>query len=258
MKKLAATLLLACALPLALAHSQTPEEKGLEIATAAKKANAGYVGESSEMEMVLINAHGDRTERRMVSVISEAPDDGDKSRIEFLWPADVKGSRMLTWAHKDKDDDQWLFLPAINRTKRIAARNKSGSFMGSEFAYEDLGSQEPEKFAHKLIAEETLGDRSVWKTERAPLNADSGYSREIVWLDKEYMNPTKIEYYDRKGELLKTAIFSDYRKTGQWWRPFRIEMANHQTKKSSVLTWTKRELSVTHNAVLFASDELGS
>jgi outer membrane lipoprotein-sorting protein len=240
-----------------LAIAGSPEQRGLELAKKVDVAQDGYKGESSTMEMVLVNAHGEKTTRKMKSEQIEVAGDGDRSRIEFEWPADVKGTRMLTWTHKTGNDDQWLFLPAINRVKRISSGNKSGSFMGSEFAYEDLGSQEVEKYKHKYLADETLNGRKTWKLERVPVDSESGYSKLVSWVDQEYMNPLKIEYYDRKGELLKTATFSGYSKQGKWWRPGGISMVNHQTKKESHLTWRERKLSIELKDKAFESDELG-
>lgn len=223
--------------------AMSPEEKGLDIAKKAEKANEGFSGEVTEMEMVLISAHGDKATRKMTSKILERKNEGDMSINEFLWPADVKGTKLLTHAYKDKSDDQWLYLPSLKRVKRISSRNKSGSYMGSEFSYEDLGSQEPEKFSHKFLRDDKVNGRDVWVTERQPKDKSSGYSKQVSFIDKEYMNPVKIEYYDRKGELLKTAIFSEYKKyLDKLWRAHKIEMNNVQTKKSSVITWSKRDL----------------
>ncbi len=247
-------LVLALAAPAALA--QTPEQKGLEIAVRADKAQSGFVSEKAEMTMDLINAHGDVTSRKMLMTILEGTDDGDKSRSEFLWPADVKGTKLLTWTHKQGDDDQWLYLPAVKRIKRIASSNKSGSFMGSEFAFEDLGGQEVEKYTYKFIDEVAEQGRDCWRFERYPVDKNSGYKRQVVWMDKEYNSPLRIDYYDRKDELLKIATFGGYQKFGNLWRIGKIEMANVQTKKKSVISWAKRQLGVAIDAALFKSDSL--
>jgi len=241
---------------LSIAAAGPAEDKGWEIAKKVEKANDGFQGETSTLEMTLINAHGDKTTRKMTSMVREKSGDGDLSRIEFRWPADVKGTRMLTWSHKKDNDDQWLYLPAIKRVKRISSRNKSGSFMGSEFSYEDLGSQEPEKFKHKFLGDETLSGRKVWKTQRIPTDKRSGYSKQIVWIDKQFMNAVKIQYYDRKGELLKTGTFSGYEKKGSWYRVGRIDMVNHQTRKKSSIVWKDRKLGVDIDEDEFDSDEL--
>jgi len=247
-----------CLVPaLALAaFAQSPQEKGLELARKIDAFNEGFVGEYSEMEMVLINAHGDETIRKLVNESAETEGDGDRSISTFLWPADVKGTRMLTWSHKDGDDDQWLYLPALKRVKRISSRNKSGSFMGSEFSYEDLGSQEVEEYTHTFVEDTEIDGRPCWKMERVPVSSRSGYSKEVVWFDQAYHNPLKIEYYDRKGELLKVSTFSDYKQFGKYWRAGRIEMENVQTRKRSVLTWSNRELGKQYGEAHFSSDSM--
>lgn len=239
-----------------LVMAMTPEEKGLDIAKKIEKFNDGFKGEESTLEMILINAHGDQIVRKMDSKVLEDNSDGDKSLIEFNWPADVKGTKMLTWTHKNDNDDQWLYLPAFRRVKRINSRNKSGSFMGSEFSYEDLGSQEIEKYTYKFIKDEKVAGRDHWVMERYPKDKESGYSKQVTWVDKEYMASTKVEYYDRKGELLKTANFSGFMKFDKFYRSDKIEMKNHQTKKSSILNFSGRKLFVNFNSSLFSKDRL--
>lgn len=232
------------------------EDKGLQIATDADKADSGFLGERSTMEMVLVNAHGDEAKRKMKSLVQEGTDDGDRSVITFQWPADVKGTRMLTWTHKKGHDDQWLYLPSLKRVKRIASRNKSGAFMGSEFAYEDLGSQEPEKYSWKHLKDEAVGGRPAWVLERVPVDKKSGYSRQVVWMDQEYKGAVKIDYYDRKGELLKSAALTGYKKHGKYWRIGQIEMVNHQTRKKSRITWSDRALGEPSDADAFDPENL--
>ena len=194
------------------------------------------------MEMVLISAHGEQVNRRMSSKAMEVKGDGDKSIITFLWPADVKGSKMLTHTHKKDDDDQWLYLPALKRVKRISSSSKTGSFMGSEFSYEDLSSQEVEKYNFKWIRDEKIKGEDHWVVERYPKDKNSGYKKQVIWMSKKTLQANKIEYYDRKDELLKTAVFSGYKKIKKWWRPGSIKMVNHQTKKSSIMNWKDRKL----------------
>ena len=229
---------------------------GLEVAKKNDLANQGFVSESSVMEMKLINAHGDVTTRRMKSEVLEGAGEGDKSIVVFQWPADVKGTKMLTHSKKSTDNQQWLFLPAIKRVKRISSRNKSGSFMGSEFSYEDLGSQEIEKFTYELLGEMTFEGRDVWHMKRVPTDKRSGYSKQIVWIDKGYNAPVKLEYYDRKGELLKTATFSGFKQYGKFWRVGKIDVTNAQTRKQSVITWSERTVGAELDSENFDSDNL--
>ena len=238
------------------AQAGDPAQEGLAIALKNDQANQGFGTDQSIMEMVLINAHGDKTTRRMLSETLEGKDEGDKSVATFQWPADVKGTKMLTHTKKVGDDQQWLFLPAIKRVKRISSKNKSGSFMGSEFSYEDLGSQEVEKFTYSLIGDATHDGRSVWHMTRIPKDKRSGYSKQVVWVDKEYHSPLKMEYYDRKGDLLKTATFRNYSQFGTLWRVGEIHMHNAQTQKQSIITWKKRKVGVELDTDIFDSSLL--
>lgn len=230
--------------------AESADDRGQALAKQIDKANEGFVTDLSTLTMELVNAHGDVTTRRLAVETLEGNTDGDRSRVRFEWPADVKGTRLLTWTHKSADDDQWLFLPAIKRVKRISANNKSGAFMGSEFAYEDLGSVEIEKYKHKFLGEVTLSGRSCWQLERIPVDSNSGYKRQVIWFDKEFMNPLRVDFYDRKNELLKTAVFTAYRKFGKFWRAGQIQVQNVQTRKSSRLSWTDRKLGVSISNVV--------
>ena len=238
------------------ALAQSPEEKGLELAKRIDKANEGFKTDVSSVQMDLINQYQDRIERTMVIETIEGDGDGDRSRVEFMTPPDVNGTKLLTWTHKVGDDDQWLYMPAIKRIKRISSRNKSGAFMGSEFSYEDLSSQEVEKYTYRFLEETKVDGRPCWKYERFPVDKRSGYTRQVIWTDHEYMNALKVEYYDRKNELLKTGVFKDYKKYGGLWRVGSIDMFNHQTKKRSILQWKKRELGVDLDSDDFESDAL--
>jgi hypothetical protein len=98
---------------------EDPARKGLEIARAANQANKGFIAEQAVVTMELINAHGDVTRRKLALATLEQRDDGDRSKVVFEWPPDVKGTKLLTWTHRQGEDDQWLYLPAIKRTRRI-------------------------------------------------------------------------------------------------------------------------------------------
>ncbi len=216
--------------------------KGLEIAKKVDKANEGFIGETSDMKMVLINAQGDKIIRKLRTKVMEVPSDGDKSLSIFLLPKDVEGTKMLTWTHKKEDDDQWLFMPSLKRVKRIHSNSKTASFMGSEFSYEDLGSQEVEKYNYKFLSE----NKNEWVIERTPITKESGYSKHIVTISKKYMNPTKVDYYNTRKELLKSSNLSGYKKYSvkdkNIYRPQKIHMVNVLTKKESILEWKDRKI----------------
>ena len=235
MKKLLLILLAFSAFPL---MAETAEEKGLAIAREVDARDTGWGDFQAAMSMLLKNRHGEESLRQMRVKSLEVENDGDKSLIIFDQPRDVKGTALLTFSHKVKDDDQWLYLPALKRVKRIASRNKSGPFMGSEFAFEDLASQEVEKYTYKFIRDDELDGKPVFVMERYPVSKYSGYTRQLVWIDKERYIPLKIEFYDRKNALLKVLVFRGYRQyLDKYWRADEMFMDNKQTGKSTLLTW---------------------
>ena len=128
-----------------LSTAETPEEKGLAIAQEDDNRDNGFQDFTASMVMVLKNRQGEESSRNIRNKTLEVENDGDKSLSIFERPRDVKGTALLNFTHKTGTDDQWLFLPALKRVKRISSANKSGSFMGSEFAFEDITSQEVEK-----------------------------------------------------------------------------------------------------------------
>ncbi len=231
-----AAALLCALLAIPAAQAETAEEKGLAIAQEADRRDEGYGDSAATMQMILRNRQGEEAKREIRSRSLEVADDGDKSLIIFDQPKDVEGTALLTWSHKVADDDRWLYLPALKRVKRIAGNNKSGPFMGSEFAFEDLGSQEVEKYTYKYLRDESCGELTCFVVERYPVDKNSGYTRQVSWIDQSEYRAQKIEFYDRKQSLLKTLEFKDYAQyLDKHWRPARMDMVNHQTGKSTTL-----------------------
>ena len=227
------------------ALAETPEEKGLAIAQESDRRDQGFGDSTVDLEMVLKNRHGEESRRKLRIATLEVRSDGDKGLSIFDQPADVKGTALLTFSHKVADDDQWLYLPALARVKRIASANKSGSFMGSEFAYEDIGSQEVEKYTYKYLREETYEGVPCLVMERYPVSPYSGYKRELAWIDKAEYRSFKIEYYDRKDSLLKTLTWKDYKQyLNKHWRAAEMYMLNHQSGKSTLLKWNNYKFRV--------------
>jgi hypothetical protein len=226
-------LLLTCAY---VSSAQTPEEKGLQIAVSADLADRGFESSTVSLKMILTNKQGQESERLLENKTLELHDDGDKSLIVFKSPRDVEGTATLTFTHKESPDDQWLYLPSVKRVKRISSDNKSGPFMGSEFAYEDLSSQEVEKYTYKFVGEEKVGGADAFVVERYPLDPKSGYTKQIVWWNKSNYRIEKIEFYDRKNALMKTLLYNQYKQyLNKHWRAQEMVMENHQTGKKTRL-----------------------
>lgn len=235
-----ATALACCALlQTGSALAGEAERRGLEISREAKLRDHGWGDFQADMEMVLKNEHGESSTRRMAIKTLEQEDDGDKSIIVFDYPRDVNGTVFLSFSHPSTSDEQWLYMPAIKRVKRISSSNKSGSFMGSEFSFEDLTSFEVEKYTYKLVDEETLNGANCWVIEQYPVDEHSGYLRRVVWVDKAEYRTQKVMFYDRNDRLLKTLEMSDYSQyLDKYWRAATFAVENHQTGKSTELFWT--------------------
>lgn len=230
------------------AWAQSAEEKGLEIAVASDQRDSGWGSMRAQMEMILENRAGKTSTRKIESRQLEVEGDGDKSLSLFKEPRDVFGTAMLTFTHGLNPDDQWLYLPALRRVKRISSKNQSGPFMGSEFAFEDLGSQEVEKYSYKYLRDEACGESlECFVSERYPEYENSGYSRQITWIDKDEYRPLKIEYYDRKNSLLKTLVFKGYKEYQGYWRADQFRMENHQNGKKTILNWQEYDFGVDLN-----------
>jgi outer membrane lipoprotein-sorting protein len=215
--------------------------RGLEIAREQDRRGSGFNDMRADLRMVLISKRGETSERELEMRVLEGTGDkeGDKSLILFQSPPDVRGTALLTWSYKERDDDQWLYLPALRRVKRIASQNKSGPFMGSEFAYEDMRPQEVEKYTYQYLRTESCRDQQCFVVERYPVSEHSGYTKQVTWIDTEEYRTFKVEYYDRKKSHLKTLRNTGFKHhKEEWWRPSKMSMQNHQTGKATDLHWS--------------------
>lgn len=227
--------------------AQSAEEKGFEISARSDRSDRGFGDSSVELQMILRNAAGQESNRSLQITTLEVPDEsvGDKSLVVFDSPRDIEGTALLSHAKILEPDNQWLFLPALKRVKRISSSNKSGPFVGSEFAFEDFTSVELNKFDYRYLQEEACGDLTCDVVERFPRYENSGYTRQVAWIDQDDYQVRKIEFYDRRGDLLKTLTLSEYKKyLDQYWRAQRLTMVNHQTNKQTDLIYGDYEFQV--------------
>jgi hypothetical protein len=243
----------------AISFSKTPEAKGFEIAARSDRSDNGYGDSKVKMTMILRNAAGDETTRSInfTTLERENEDVGDKSLVLFNTPRDIKGTALLSHAQILEADDQWLYLPALKRVKRISSSNKSGPFVGSEFAFEDFTATELKKFSYKFLREEPCGELTCDVLERIPLYEKSGYSKQISWIDQSIFQLRKLEFYDRRGQLLKVLEASDYREYLEGiWRSHKFIMKNVQTKKQTDLIWEDYQFSTGMTANAFEKGKL--
>jgi len=238
-KNIAAIAALALMLVSTPTIAETPEEKGYEIAARSDRTDRGFGNQEVRSTMILRNGQGQESTRELFQRTLEIADEsaGDKSIIIFESPADVEGTAMLSHAQILEPDDQWLFLPALKRVKRISSKNKSGPFLGSEFAFEDFTSQELGKYEYKYLRSETCPNASAFTcdvVERSPKYEYSGYTKQISWIDQKDYQVRQIDFYDRKNEHMKTLTFEKYKKyNGKYWRFHKLKMVNHQKGKST-------------------------
>ena len=222
----------------AKANTMPEKDRGKWVAVAADEFDSGFVNQVARVRMVLENSQGQKAERDLRMKILEVENDGDKSLTIFDTPRDVKGTAFLSFSHPQSPDDQWLYLPSLRRVKRISSSNKSGPFMGSEFAYEDLASQEVDKYSYSYVRAEMVLGEPGHVIERTPVDPNSGYARQLVWIDGKHWRTHKIEYYDRKNEILKTLDYVGYMEyPNNKWRADEMIMSNHQNGKRTTLYW---------------------
>ena len=221
-------------------RAETAEAKGRAIAEEVDRRDLGFKDSEAELEMLLSNAQGETSTRRLRIQTLEvtAADAGDKALIVFEHPRDIEGTALLSYTRILEPDDQWLYLPALKRVKRVSSANKSGPFVGSEFAYEDMLSQEVEKYDYRWLRDEPCGALTCFVLERIPRYENSGYARQTAWIDQAEYRVQRLDFYDRKDALLKTLTFDGYRQyLDRFWRADAWIMENHQTGKATRLNF---------------------
>ncbi len=220
----------------------SPEEVGLQIAVDARERQKGFGNFTASLTMILRNKQGKEKQRGVRIKVIEVENDGDRTLFVFDLPRDVKGTAFLVHSHKVEADQQWLYLPALKRVKTINSSKQSGSFMGSEFSYEDMGTVEVEKFTHRYLRDEPCGEFKCVVLERIPKSQDSGYGRQVVWYDREELRTMQVHYFDRRDKHIKTMVVEDYKQyLDRFWRGSEITMTNHRSGKSTVLLWSDYE-----------------
>ena len=187
-------------------------------------------------KMTLINKRG-KTRERSVLMYSKDYGKDSKSIMYFQSPADVKGTGFLSWEYDDpsKDDDQWLYLPALKKSRRISSSSKNDSFMGTDFTYDDMGDRNVDEDTHTLLREETVDGHACWVIESKPKDKDYMYSKRVGWIRQDALVGIKVEFYDRRETLLKTLIVSDVKEQDGIWTPFKMEMENVQKNHKTII-----------------------
>ncbi|HKJ67969.1 MAG TPA: outer membrane lipoprotein-sorting protein [bacterium] len=207
-----------------------------------------------QMTMILVNSQ----EQQLTRILEVKKQGDEKSYLEFLEPADVEKTAFLNISHPDRDDEMYLYLPALHRVRRIASSSKHRNFMGSDFTYDDMGDRDIDDYTY------TLEDKSVQLsgygtyliTGIAKDPAETGYSKLRFWIRQDIYMPVQIEYYDLRGDLKKIQTNSEFKQIQEYWLSTHIEMRDVQENHKTILemrdiqvdiglpevTWTQRNL----------------
>lgn len=233
------------------AHPARDAQAGYVLSELGKK-NSGYHDMVSDVDMSVRGSDSSETKRHFrIEVLERASaNDGDRSLLSFDSPADVKGTALLSHAQASGDDEQWLYLPSSKRVKRIALGNRSGAFLGSEFTYEDLTGADTRKYNWASNGTEKCGAVECVKLEATPKDASSAYSKRVVFVEVGELRVKKVDFYDRRGALLKTLDYDAYAQVGRFLRATQWTMTNVQTKRVTVLRFANMKM----NTGLTAND----
>jgi hypothetical protein len=208
---------------------------GLALARYADRYDSGWIDQYSKGRMTLFDARGESVKREIKQLTLEGTR-GNKSLVRFMRPAEIRGVAALIHEHPKTTDDSWLYLPASRRVRRISGANRTASFQGTEFTYEDLSSFEVERYRWRHLADGSANGQPVFKLEARPVYKDTGYSKLVIHLNKKHWRGERVEYFDKAGRKLKTLTQTNWQHLhGRFWRAKRLDMNNHQTGKRTVL-----------------------
>ncbi|MGC9363576.1 MAG: outer membrane lipoprotein-sorting protein [Fidelibacterota bacterium] len=185
--------------------------------------------QQAELQMSLINSRGEERTRQIMQYL-KTYSDMDKKIMFFKSPADVRNTTFMNWSYDDesRDDDQWIYLLALQKIKRISSDSKSDYFMGSDFTYDDLGERHPSEDTHRIITEETINGEECFVVESIPVDENYMYSRTVTWVIKDKWISLKKEFYDEDEELLKILTVKEYQNISGYWIILNTEMHNVQ------------------------------
>lgn len=250
------SMLLSSFINVAMAEPKT----ALQVMLSVESQNKGYISEQSQLKLVLLDSSSLRIERDLKVTNFEKSKDLEYFLLEFINPKDVRGTKVLTWSHRNKVDDQWIYLPSLKKPKRIIGSNRSSSFMGSEFTYEDFTGTFADKYEYGTLVEDKTTNDLIWVFERTPKEKMS-YAKQKVYISKKYMGPIKIEYFNANGKKYKQASFENFKsfdvKGRQMFRSLSVTMENLINQRKSILIWSDRNLGVKINPAVFRSNTLG-
>lgn len=248
---------LASAFVLAAVAVQAQQLSGRDI---MKKVDERPDGDTrySRMELTLVKKNGSRRERKVESWAMDVGKD-TKKIMYFTYPGDVKGTGFLTWDYDQigKDDDKWLYLPAMKKTRRISgSSSKTDYFMGTDFTYDDMGDRNIDEDEHKLLRTETRDGKQCWVVESVPVDKREIYSRKVTWVAQDFLTGIRVEYYDRLDKLHRVLTVSEITEVQGFWTKHRMEMENVQTGHKTVIVMKDPKYDIKLDASMFTVSRL--
>ncbi len=197
------------AILIGLAAGRSPAQQDAPPSALAilERSQQAFYSEGADMRarvsMDLVTESGQKRTRVLTMLRRNEPSGGtQKYFLYFHEPGDVRRTAFLVWKYPEKDDDRWIFIPAVNMVRRVAARDSRSSFVGSDFTYEDISGRDLSADIHTLLREEKLGDADCWVLQSVP-KAATDYTRKLAWIDKATLLPLQEEYYDAQNKLAR-------------------------------------------------------
>ena len=208
---------------------------GKQIAQHVDSFDSGWVDSYAKSTITIINARGDKSVSKTRQLTLEAKG-GNKALIRYMSPASVRGVAALTHENHKGTDDSWLYLPASRRVRRVAGANRTSSFQGTEFTYEDITRIVPSRYKWKFVEKTKKNGASVLKVEATPTYKNTGYSKLHFYFNPKHWRAEEIEFYDKGDRLLKVLTFGKWKlHHGRFWRARKLSMKNKQTQKQSII-----------------------
>lgn len=210
-----------------------------EILKRSEENTRGFKDLVNELEMIVTTPEGDVISRKMLIKVLAEKEDSVKSMMVFTAPKRERGVALLTHSNGAATDEQWLYLPSTRRVKKMAAGNKTSSFRGTDFSFEDLSNQAIDDFTYELVSQAIHAGTECYVIDRFP-KQESGYEKVRIWIDAAHYRPMKSDFYDKKNRVFKIMTTEGYEKIeGQFWQPQRIKMENQLTGQVTELVSNK-------------------
>jgi hypothetical protein len=223
-------------LPAASAPARADDAKAREIMRMVNDRDDGD-NQTADLEMVLIDKAGNRRLRALKRFSKDKGRDS-LSILFFVSPADVKDTGFLTYDYDQsgKDDDQWLYLPALRKTKRIASEDKSGTFMGSDFNYSDMTKPDLEKYDYTLKREVDVEGVKTWEIESVPraetTSAETGYSKSVAWVRQDNYISIRAVRWVHKSTRMKFFQLKKLERIDGIWTPLELDMDTREGRET--------------------------